>query len=250
MLLVFSNMEADLIIIIWGNLLPVSVFYLEAVLIGIDIPIRDGQLLPPFPVPLCLPHLIAVFVIQGKIVITALRHIYINLNAKIIPLKVHKWDGEVIKIHILFITKASFQAAGLILDQKIQIQKCAAFVLIGNLISGMLPAVSVIAAEGAGILPQLHVPAHLPVKKSLRLFSRHEVYRLISESRSICGTLFIYISYSHCQIILHYCQLVIKQPHTCHSRVASAPKMLSFCAIIYPTISPASPKTPCKIPLL
>ncbi len=43
----------------------------KAVFIGIDIPIRDGQLLPPLSVPLCLPHLVAIFVIQGKVVITA-----------------------------------------------------------------------------------------------------------------------------------------------------------------------------------
>ncbi len=192
MLLVFRNMETDPVIIIRGNLLPVSVFYLKAVFIGIDIPIRDGQLLPPLSVPLCLPHLVAILVIQGKVVITALRHINVSFNTKVIPLEVHKWDGKVIEIHILVIAEIPFQAAGLVLDQKIQIQECAAFVLIGNLISGMLPAVSVIAAEGAGVLPQLHVPAHLPVKKRLCLFSRHEVYRLVPESRSICGTCIIY----------------------------------------------------------
>ena len=107
-------------------------------------------------------------------------------------MEVHKWDGKVIEIHILIITEIPFQAAGLVLDQKIQIQECAAFVLIGNLISSMLPAVCIIAAEGAGVLPQLHVPAHLPVKKRLCLFSRHKKYWLISESRSICGSCVIY----------------------------------------------------------
>jgi hypothetical protein len=62
---------------------------------------------------------VAILVIQGKVVITALRHIDINLDAKVIALEVRKWDGEVIEIHILFIAEASFQAAGLILDQKV-----------------------------------------------------------------------------------------------------------------------------------
>ena len=40
----------------------------EAIFVGIHIPIRNGQLFPPFAVPLRLPYLIAVLVIQSQVV--------------------------------------------------------------------------------------------------------------------------------------------------------------------------------------
>ena len=119
MLLIFGDMKTDPVKIIRGHFFPVSVFHLKAIFVSIDIPIRNGQFFSSLAIPLRLPYLIPVSVIQGKVIITALRHIYISLDAKIIPLEVRKWDGEVIEIYILFITEASFQAAGLIFDQKV-----------------------------------------------------------------------------------------------------------------------------------
>ena len=132
-----------------------------------------------------------------------------------------------IKIHVLFITETSFQAAALILNQKSHIQKCAALILIIDLISGILSAVSVIAAECTGILSQFHIPVQLPIKKCLCLLYRHEKYRLFPESRSPRGTLLIHVIYSHCKIFLHYCQLVIKHPYPCHSESRQLPIRLN-----------------------
>ena len=56
-----------------------------------------------------------------------------------------------------------FQTAGFVLDQKIQIQKCT-FLLVRNLISSMLSAISVIATKCTGILLKCHIFLKLSLK--------------------------------------------------------------------------------------
>ena len=192
---IFRNLETDFIIIIRGNFFPIFVFYLDTIFIGICIPVRDGQCFSSFPIPLCFSDLITVFIIQGEVVITAFRHIHIDLDTEVILYSPVKRDGKVIEIHILFITEISFQTAGFVLNQKIQIQKCASLLLVRNLIGGMLSAISVIATKCTGVFLKCHIFLQFSFKKCHCFLSRHEKNRFLTKCCSICRTSTVYFHF-------------------------------------------------------